>query len=125
PRAPPRMLPPRGRPPPPVPPARPRPPPPPPSPRSLHDALPIFPLRRGRDLVDRIGDIGQRLEAFILALVALAGSATRARMNASRDRKSTRLNSSHVSTSYAVFCLKKKNTRETTTVPDAPRLTDA
>src|SRR5699024_11488441 len=26
------------------------------------------------------------------------------------DRKSTRLNSSHVSISYAVFCLKKKNT---------------
>src|SRR5690606_39655902 len=26
------------------------------------------------------------------------------------DRKSTRLNSSHVKTSYAVFCLKKKNT---------------
>src|SRR5437660_9123751 len=26
----------------------------------------------------------------------------------SRDRKSTRLNSSHVATSYAVFCLKKK-----------------
>src|SRR5690625_6879581 len=28
-----------------------------------------------------------------------------------RDRKSTRLNSSHVATSYAVFCLKKKTTR--------------
>src|SRR5207249_8707032 len=28
-----------------------------------------------------------------------------------RDRKSTRLNSSHVSISYAVFCLKKKNSR--------------
>src|SRR3989442_6093652 len=27
----------------------------------------------------------------------------------SRDRKSTRLNSSHVRISYAVFCLKKKN----------------
>src|SRR5438309_7918912 len=27
-----------------------------------------------------------------------------------RDRKSTRLNSSHSSISYAVFCLKKKNT---------------
>src|SRR6202046_5835895 len=27
------------------------------------------------------------------------------------DRKSTRLNSSHVSISYAVFCLKKKKTR--------------
>src|SRR5437868_10663099 len=26
-----------------------------------------------------------------------------------RDRKTTRLNSSHVSISYAVFCLKKKN----------------
>src|SRR5690606_32068149 len=28
-----------------------------------------------------------------------------------RDRKSTRLNSSHVKISYAVFCLKKKNTK--------------
>src|SRR5438477_6938282 len=28
---------------------------------------------------------------------------------AQTDRKSTRLNSSHMSTSYAVFCLKKKN----------------
>src|SRR5256885_12441318 len=28
----------------------------------------------------------------------------------SRDRKSTRLNSSHLVISYAVFCLKKKNT---------------
>src|SRR5438477_9811500 len=28
---------------------------------------------------------------------------------ANRDRKSTRLNSSHMSISYAVFCLKKKN----------------
>src|SRR5439155_12615372 len=33
------------------------------------------------------------------------GQATAAR---SRDRKSTRLNSSHVAISYAVFCLKKK-----------------
>src|SRR5207249_12020114 len=32
---------------------------------------------------------------------------------ADRDRKSTRLNSSHVSISYAVFCLKKKKKRET------------
>src|SRR5690625_2882890 len=29
-----------------------------------------------------------------------------------RDRKSTRLNSSHVAISYAVFCLKKKNTAD-------------
>src|SRR2546426_8436902 len=31
----------------------------------------------------------------------------------SRDRKSTRLNSSHLVISYAVFCLKKKKTKET------------
>src|SRR5699024_11666666 len=30
-------------------------------------------------------------------------------INEDEDRKSTRLNSSHVSISYAVFCLKKKN----------------
>src|SRR5437868_7780204 len=29
-----------------------------------------------------------------------------------RDRKSTRLNSSHVSISYAVFCLKKKKNKK-------------
>src|SRR5690242_21500111 len=33
----------------------------------------------------------------------------------SRDRKSTRLNSSHMSISYAVFCLKKKSTEISTT----------
>src|SRR5438874_4803446 len=32
------------------------------------------------------------------------------RARAHRDRKSTRLNSSHVEISYAVFCLKKKKT---------------
>src|SRR5690625_7106290 len=34
------------------------------------------------------------------------------RPKSSRDRKSTRLNSSHVAISYAVFCLKKKNKLE-------------
>src|SRR5699024_11775074 len=32
-----------------------------------------------------------------------------------KDRKSTRLNSSHVSISYAVFCLKKKKKRQSKT----------
>src|SRR5690348_12328817 len=36
------------------------------------------------------------------------------------DRKSTRLNSSHPSISYAVFCLKKKTTRRTVPMPSAP-----
>src|SRR6266850_4163150 len=34
-----------------------------------------------------------------------------ARRPAERDRKSTRLNSSHLVISYAVFCLKKKKTK--------------
>src|SRR5690625_7040870 len=33
------------------------------------------------------------------------------------DRKSTRLNSSHVAISYAVFCLKKKKKKRTRTTP--------
>src|SRR5947207_15661686 len=37
-----------------------------------------------------------------------------ARGSTERDRKSTRLNSSHTVISYAVFCLKKKKTKQTT-----------
>src|SRR2546430_8010546 len=36
------------------------------------------------------------------------------------DRKSTRLNSSHSQISYAVFCLKKKNTDTSTPCPPNP-----
>src|SRR5947209_9572527 len=39
-------------------------------------------------------------------------AAAHARHRAQRDRKSTRLNSSHANISYAVFCLKKKKTTE-------------
>src|SRR3989442_10879188 len=38
------------------------------------------------------------------------------------DRKSTRLNSSHVRISYAVFCLKKKKTHKQTPAPAATGL---
>src|SRR5439155_23250301 len=38
----------------------------------------------------------------------LTVSGSRRRSDAGSDRKSTRLNSSHVAISYAVFCLKKK-----------------
>src|SRR2546421_2813618 len=43
--------------------------------------------------------------------------------SAGRDRKSTRLNSSHDQISYAVFCLKKKKKRKvyTVSVPWSPR----
>src|SRR5699024_12161329 len=40
------------------------------------------------------------------------------------DRKSTRLNSSHVSISYAVFCLKKKNIRQDNVIYDHTRRND-
>src|SRR5256885_13102319 len=39
---------------------------------------------------------------------------------ATRDRKSTRLNSSHLVISYAVFCLKKKKDNYDIHLPDCP-----
>src|SRR5260221_10040818 len=48
--------------------------------------------------------------AAFLSSVALAACYLPAR-RATRDRKSTRLNSSHTVISYAVFCLKKKQPR--------------
>src|SRR2546430_3794542 len=41
-------------------------------------------------------------------LVAVLGRGGECRNGVARDRKSTRLNSSHSQISYAVFCLKKK-----------------
>src|SRR3712207_7465601 len=40
-----------------------------------------------------------------------------------RDRKSTRLNSSHANISYAVFCLKKKKTNDYTYFAIVPQMT--
>src|SRR5690349_23051885 len=40
------------------------------------------------------------------------GGAKPASAKGARDRKSTRLNSSHVEISYAVFCLKKKKNKD-------------
>src|SRR5471030_1350848 len=44
---------------------------------------------------------------------AAASTGRADRFRSSRDRKSTRLNSSHLGISYAVFCLKKKKKKET------------
>src|SRR6202453_4577686 len=55
---------------------------------SLHDALPI--------------------SSEIFSTSRCEGSRTCARLLMRKDRKSTRLNSSHLRISYAVFCLKKK-----------------
>src|SRR5690625_2846957 len=51
--------------------------------------------------------IGDNIQASILTTVIL----TELGIKKITDRKSTRLNSSHVAISYAVFCLKKKNNR--------------
>src|SRR5207245_10330203 len=49
--------------------------------------------------------------AAISASARAAPRWTAADLDGHRDRKSTRLNSSHGSISYAVFCLKKKKTK--------------
>src|SRR5699024_11986036 len=73
--------------------------------RSLHDALPILAITaspmpslifsRKNERVIHASAVKTKTMKTVFVLTAL-------------DRKSTRLNSSHVSISYAVFCLKKK-----------------
>src|SRR2546430_10400204 len=46
---------------------------------------------------------------------SLSAERTTGNVSLTRDRKSTRLNSSHSQISYAVFCLKKKNRRHAST----------
>src|SRR5436309_7098878 len=53
-------------------------------------------------------------------LTATAYDAAR-QLISGRDRKSTRLNSSHVKISYAVFCLKKKKKNKYSTHPQCNR----
>src|SRR5690554_8046603 len=67
---------------------------------SLHDALPISQDRRRLRLLRRPPELPRGPGAHLHR--ALAGA----------DRKSTRLNSSHVRISYAVFCLKKKKKKQ-------------
>src|SRR5690606_39721244 len=57
-----------------------------------------------------VEEVLQKLGASASGLSSDAVAARKERYgpNALRDRKSTRLNSSHVKSSYAVFCLKKK-----------------
>src|SRR3712207_7253538 len=48
-------------------------------------------------------------EVLVQEALSLALAGRTSLVIAHRDRKSTRLNSSHANISYAVFCLKKKN----------------
>src|SRR5947199_1560592 len=95
--------------------------------RDLHS----FPTRRSSDLKEReppdqsrtgaaverlivsqSGDDAGKVVALLFAHVTRPGFSGPELLGA-LDRKSTRLNSSHLGTSYAVFCLKKK-TKTTT-----------
>src|SRR5207249_11152376 len=95
-------------------------PPTPPPTLSLHDALPIS-HREEEQPADRDEvpvEVDQRVEQVSARrnadrdrrrpLRALEPSNDPHHAHPRGDRKSTRLNSSHVSISYAVFCLKKK-----------------
>src|SRR5699024_11302231 len=74
---------------------------------SLHDALPILLVLWMTDKVNQFtGPLGEHL--IYIPLTKECSIPTVNRVEHSIDRKSTRLNSSHVSISYAVFCLKKK-----------------
>src|SRR3712207_7970100 len=82
---------------------------------SLHDALPICHRAGGRpDLRAVAGARAHRPQRHLL--VPAVGPGVR------RDRKSTRLNSSHANISYAVFCLKKKKTPHALALVTSSRL---
>src|SRR5207253_10043445 len=75
---------------------------------SLHDALPIFAQAGGGEALPRGGEhAGEAAEVLDQLLGQRLDVAARNGVE-QQDRKSTRLNSSHVAISYAVFCLKKK-----------------
>src|SRR5438874_8191065 len=76
---------------------------------SLHDALPISVSRWSTD--EERAPIVNALNAPApptTGLPAIGGAGALRALTIGADRKSTRLNSSHVEISYAVFCLKKK-----------------
>src|SRR5438874_5735347 len=78
---------------------------------SLHDALPIYHAGGRHDAVGLRLSILNRGDRGI-ADQANAELDQSSPLGVRLDRKSTRLNSSHVEISYAVFCLKKKKTYE-------------
>src|SRR5438067_3698598 len=61
-----------------------------------------------------VGPDGQVVSADVVEQMRAAIATMKAALE-DLDRKSTRLNSSHVSISYAVFCLKKKKKKKKTT----------
>src|SRR5262245_65057111 len=87
----------------------------------------LFPTRRSSDLSNSPGPAipapagGHRVNQASRGPGAgrgLGGFVWRSDDRGKKDRKSTRLNSSHLGISYAVFCLKKKNYNKTLLATD-------
>src|SRR5437868_12948972 len=70
--------------------------------------FPYTTLFRSGQFVEKGAALFKVDDAELKAQVASAEADRQLAQQALEDRKSTRLNSSHVSSSYAVFCLKKK-----------------
>src|SRR5205814_9759747 len=86
------------------------------SPLSLHDALPIcYPLLALSGSVGTVVAVLALAPPWVLLYLVSGKEGMKGgwpfAVVGSLDRKSTRLNSSHLGISYAVFCLKKKMTR--------------
>src|SRR5690349_23453079 len=86
---------------------------------SLHDALPISLALRGSCItirkfakipltLENLINFGALTEQMMHFLIRSVIAKKNILISGGTDRKSTRLNSSHVETSYAVFCLKKQ-----------------
>src|SRR5262245_63144853 len=67
---------------------------------TMNTSAKYFPARRSA--------VNRRSRSFSTPLTTTSLISGKAFSNAPEDRKSTRLNSSHLGISYAVFCLKKK-----------------
>src|SRR5687768_17634215 len=75
---------------------------------SLHDALPILVIEVEVECRAHLRTYGEQILHSPMILRQEGGIRRGSRDTEGRDRKSTRLNSSHGYISYAVFCLKKK-----------------
>src|SRR5690349_24221718 len=79
-----------------------------------HRHLHSFPTRRSSDLGTNLDDLKDHrpglkaAKQYAIRHPLVEAEMTKDDIRRLRDRKSTRLNSSHVEISYAVFCLKKK-----------------
>src|SRR3712207_8595056 len=79
--------------------------------RSLGDAQAVHVEQRERQAL-LPGQAAEQVHDALVAQRVVGACVIDDRGRERRDRKSTRLNSSHANISYAVFCLKKKNNKQ-------------